>query len=300
MEFVVTLIAAPGDELDAGIVAEAAARLNALGAETGRPDWLAEGLACDLGFDGLSADQADAAVRMSLDGAPVDVIAQRADGRRKKLLIADMDSTIVTSETLTDVAEAAGKADVIAAITDRVMRGELNFEDSLRERVAMLEGLSETALETAYRAIEVSPGAEALVRTMAASGATTALVSGGFTYFTSRIAARLGFDINMANDFIIEGGKLTGRVTEPILGRTSKYDALVKLAAQNGLGLADAAAVGDGANDLEMIQAAGLGCAYRGKPILRDAARVKLDHADLTGLLYAQGFRRDQFAGTPA
>ncbi|MEQ9576204.1 MAG: phosphoserine phosphatase SerB, partial [Rhodospirillales bacterium] len=131
MEFVVTLIAAPGGELDAGIVAEAAARLNALGAETGRPDWLAEGLACDLGFDGLSADQADAAVRMSLDGAPVDVIAQRADGRRTKLLIADMDSTIVTSETLTDVAEAAGKADVIAAITDRVMRGELNFEDSL-------------------------------------------------------------------------------------------------------------------------------------------------------------------------
>jgi phosphoserine phosphatase len=300
MEFVVTLIAAPGDELDAGIVAEAAARLNALGAETGRPDWLAEGLACDLGFDGLSADQADAAVRMGLDGAPIDVIAQPADGRRKKLLIADMDSTIVTSETLTDVAEAAGKADVIAAITDRVMRGELNFEDSLRERVAMLEGLSETALETAYGAIEVSPGAETLVRTMAASGATTALVSGGFTYFTSRIAARLGFHINMANDFIIEGGKLTGRVTEPILGRTSKYDALVKLAMQNGLSLVDAAAIGDGANDLEMIQAAGLGCAYRGKPILRDAARVKLDHADLTGLLYAQGFRQDQFVTTPA
>tara|TARA_R110000772_G_scaffold268571_1_gene396507 strand:+ start:256238 stop:257140 length:903 start_codon:yes stop_codon:yes gene_type:complete len=300
MEFVVTLIAAPDDELDAGIVAEAAARLNALGAETGRPDWLAEGLACDLGFDGLSADQADAAVRMSLDGAPIDVIAQPAEGRRKKLLIADMDSTIVTSETLTDVADAAGKADVIAAITDRVMRGELNFEDSLRERVAMLEGLAETALETAYGAIEVSPGAETLVRTMVASGATTALVSGGFTYFTSRIAARLGFHINMANDFIIEGGKLTGRVTEPILGRTSKYDALVKLSAQNGLGLADSAAIGDGANDLEMIQAAGLGCAYRGKPILRDAARVKLDHADLTGLLYAQGFRRDDFVAGPA
>ena len=271
MEFVVTLIAAPGDELDAGIVAEAAARLNALGAETGRPDWLAEGLACDLGFDGLSADQADAAVRMSLDGAPVDIIAQPAVGRRKKLLIADMDSTIVTSETLTDVADAAGKGEVIAAITDRVMRGELNFEDSLRERVAMLKGLSETALETAYNAIEVSPGAETLVRTMVASGASTALVSGGFTYFTSRIAERLGFHINMANDFIIEGGQLTG------------------------LGLADAAAIGDGANDLEMIQAAGLGCAYRGKPILRDAARVKLDHADLTGLLFAQGFRAEEF-----
>ena len=260
MEFVVTLIAAPGEELDAGIVAEAAARLNGLGAETGRPDWLAEGLACDLGFDGLSADQADAAVRMSLEGMPIDVVAQRAEGRRKKLLIADMDSTIVTSETLTDVADAAGKGEIIGAITDRVMRGELNFEDSLRERVAMLKGLSETALETAYQAIEVSPGAETMVRTMVASGATTALVSGGFTYFTSRIAERLGFHINMANDFIIEGGKLTGQVTEPVLGRTSKYDALVKLAAQNGLGLTDTAAIGDGANDLEMIQAAGLGC----------------------------------------
>lgn len=295
MELVVTLIAAPGKELDTGIVAEAAARLNGLGAETGRPDWLAEGLACDLGFDGLSADQADAAVRMSLEGMPIDVVAQPAEGRRKKLLIADMDSTIVTSETLTDVADAAGKGEVIGAITDRVMRGELNFEDSLRERVAMLKGLSETALETAYQAIEVSPGAETMVRTMVASGATTALVSGGFTYFTSRIAERLGFHINMANDFIIEDGKLTGQVTEPVLGRTSKYDVLVKLATQHGLGLADTAAIGDGANDLEMIQAAGLGCAYRGKPILRDAARVKLDHADLTGLLFAQGFRAEEF-----
>jgi phosphoserine phosphatase len=296
MELVVTLIAAPGGDLDAGIVAEAAARLNGLGAETGRPDWLAESAACDLEFEGLSPDQADAAVRMALDGHAVDVVAQPAAGRRKRLLIADMDSTIVTSETLTDVAEAAGKGQIIAEITDRVMRGELDFAASLRERVAMLEGLSESALEQAYQEIEVSPGAETLVRTMVASGATTALVSGGFTYFTQRIAERLGFHINMANEFIIADGKLTGRVTEPILARTSKYDALVKLAAENGLGLEDTAAIGDGANDLEMIQAAGLGCAYRGKPILRDAARVKLDHADLTGLLFAQGFRRDEFA----
>ncbi|MEQ8507200.1 MAG: phosphoserine phosphatase SerB [Rhodospirillales bacterium] len=295
MEFVVTLIAASDGELDAGIVAEAAARLNGLGAETGRADWLAEGRACDLEFDGLSADQADAAVRIGLDGNPVDVIAQRTEGRRKRLLIADMDSTIVTSETLTDVAEAAGKGDIIAEITDRVMRGELDFADSLRERVAMLEGLSENALEQAYGEIGVSPGAETLVRTMIASGAVTALVSGGFTYFTSRIAQRLGFHINMANEFIIKDGKLTGKVGEPILARTSKYDALVKLSAENGLSLDDTAAIGDGANDLEMIQAAGLGCAYRGKPILREAARVKLDHADLTGLLFAQGFREQEF-----
>lgn len=296
MEFVVTLIAAPGGELDAGIVAEATARLNGLGAETGRPNWLAADRACDLGFDGLSPDQADAAVRLMLDSRPVDVIAQPSEGRRKKLLIADMDSTIVTSETLTDVADAAGKGEIIAEITDRVMRGELDFAASLRERVAMLKGLSETALDSAYHEIEVSPGAEILVRTMVASGATTALVSGGFTYFTSRIAERLGFHINMANEFIIEGGKLTGKVKEPILSRTSKYDALVKLSAENGLSLADTVAVGDGANDLEMIQSAGLGCAYRGKPILRGAARVKLDHADLTGLLFAQGFREEEFA----
>ncbi len=295
MESVVTLIAAPGGGLDAGIVAEAAARLKALGAETGRADWLADDLACDLEFDGLSPDQADAAVRQACDGLTIDIISQPVAGRRKRLLIADMDSTIVTTETLTDIARIAGKEQVIAEITDRAMRGELDFAGALRERVAMLEGLSESALADAYGEVELSPGADILVRTMNAAGAVTALVSGGFTYYTSRIAERLGFHVNMANRFDIADGCLTGRVAEPILGRSAKYDALVKLAAENGLGLADAAAVGDGANDLEMIQAAGLGCAYRGKPILRDAARAKLDHADLTGLLFAQGFRADEF-----
>ena len=295
MEFVVTLIAAQSGELDAGIVAEAATRLKALGAETGRPDWLCDGQACDLGFEGLVPDQADAAARQVVTGKTIDVVAQAAEGRRKMLLLADMDSTIVTSETLTDIARIAGKEEIIADITDRAMRGELDFAGALRERVAMLADLSETALKTAYDEVELSPGAETLVRTMAAAGAMTALVSGGFTYFTSRIADRVGFHTNMANEFEIENGKLTGKVVEPILGRSAKYEALVKLATERGLALADTAAIGDGANDLEMIQAAGLGCAYRGKPILRNAARVKLDHADLSGLLYAQGYRFKDF-----
>jgi len=293
MECVITLIAARPGGLDAAIVADAAGRLKALGAETGRADWLADGWACDLGVDGLAADQADAAVRASVAGLPIDVVAQETEGRRKMLLIADMDSTIVTSETLTDVARAAGKEQVIAEITDRAMRGELDFAGALRERVAMLEGLPATALEDAYREIELTPGAETLVRTMVAHGAHAALVSGGFTYFTQRIADRVGFHVNMANEFLIAGGKLTGRVKEPILGRSAKYDALVAMARDKGLSLAQTAAVGDGANDLEMIQAAGLGCAFRGKPILRQAARVKLDHADLTGLLFAQGYRAE-------
>lgn len=295
MEYVVTLIAARSGGLDTVIVAEAAARLKALGAETGRSDWLADGLACDLEFDGLSPDQGDAAVRMMVEGQFIDVIAQPADNRQKKLLVADMDSTIVTTETLTDIAEVAGKGDIIDEITTRTMRGELDFADSLRERVAMLAGLDDAVLETAYATVEISPGAETLVRTMVANGAHAALVSGGFTYFTSRIAARLGFQTNMANAFIVENGRLTGRVSEPILSRTAKYDALVKLAAENGLSLDQTVAVGDGANDLEMIQAAGLGCAYRGKPILRNAARAKLDYADLTGLLFAQGYRLEDF-----
>ncbi|MEK9671715.1 MAG: phosphoserine phosphatase SerB [Rhodospirillaceae bacterium] len=298
MEFVATLIAASPGGLDNAIVAEVGSRLKALGAETGRPDWLADQLACDLGFDGLSPDQADAAARGALGGLAIDVVAQAAGGRKKKLLVADMDSTIVTTETLTDVAKSAGLRDVIDDITTRTMRGELDFARSLRERVGMLKGLDAGALDDAYARIEISPGAETLVRTMRAAGAHTALVSGGFTYFTGRIAARVGFHENHANDFIIEDGKLTGLVKEPILSREAKMETLVRLAKERRLTLAETAAIGDGSNDLEMVQAAGLGCSYRGKPILRDAARVKLDHANLTGLLFAQGYRAADFVIT--
>lgn len=297
MEFVLTLIAARDGGLDDAIVAEARSALNALGAETGSPDWLAPAIACDLGFERIVPDQAEAAARTVIGKAAIDVVAQPTEGRRKRLLIADMDSTIVTTESLDHVARRAGIEEVIAEITRRTMNGELEFEDSLRQRVAMLDGLAEDVLAEAYAEIELTPGATVVPRTMAAHGAYTALISGGFDYFTERVAERCGFAEQRANSFEIAAGKLTGKVIEPVLGRDAKYRTLVELATRHGLPLADALTVGDGANDIDMITAAGLGVAFRGKPILRAAARAKLDHVDLTGLLYLQGYRREEFVG---
>jgi phosphoserine phosphatase len=300
MNTVVTLIAAASSNLPDDIVTRVINLLKPHARSIETPDWLATNRACDIHLDTESStfEDTEFLVRSHMAEEPVDIIVQSPDARKKKLLVADMDSTIVTTETLTDVAEVAGKGDIIDQITARTMRGELDFASSLRERVAMLEGLSDTALEAAYQRIQVSEGAEVLVRTMVAHGAYTALVSGGFTYFTSRIAKRLGFHENMANEFIVADGKLTGKVKEPILARNSKIEALEKLADDRGLEISETAAVGDGANDLDMIKAAGIGCAYRGKPLLRDAARVKLDYADLTGLLFAQGYRESEFAAT--
>lgn len=295
MEFVATLIAAEPGRLDDTTVLQTRSALDALGADTLSPDWLADGLACDIGFGNLSPDQAGAAVTTALGDRPIDAIAQASAGRRKGLLLADMDSTIVTSETLDDLAAFAGIGAEIAAITARAMRGELDFESALKERVGKLKGLSESVLEEAYKEVEISKGAETLVRTMAAQGAYTALVSGGFRYFTSRVRDRLGFHLDQSNEFIIKNGKLTGKVIEPILDRDSKLKTLIALAKERGLALSDTMTVGDGANDLDMTQAAGMGVAYRGKPLLREAARARLDHADLTGLLYAQGYRQDEF-----
>lgn len=295
MEFVLTLIAARDGELDDAIVAEARSALNALGAETGSPDWLHPAIACDVGFERIVPDQAEAAARTVIGEAAIDVVAQPTEGRRKRLLIADMDSTIVTTESLDHVARRAGIEEVIAEITRRTMNGELEFEDSLRQRVAMLKDLAESVLADAYAEIELTPGATVVPRTMTAHGAYTALISGGFDYFTARVAERCGFAEQRANRFEIASGKLTGKVIEPVLGRDAKYRTLVELATRHGLPLAEALAVGDGANDIDMITAAGLGVAFRGKPILRAAAPAKLDHVDLTGLLYLQGYRHREF-----
>jgi phosphoserine phosphatase len=221
----------------------------------------------------------------------VDANAQPAAGRRKRLLIADMDSTIITSESLDELAEYAGLKEVISAITARAMRGELNFEAALAERVAMLAGLPESAIDAVLARIEITAGAAALVATMTANGAYCALVSGGFTPMTGAIRARLGFDEDRANRLEIAGGALTGRVLEPILGREAKLAALHELAGRLGTGPLDAVAVGDGANDLAMLQAAGIGVAFRAKPAVREAAAFRIDHGDLTGLLYLQGYR---------
>ncbi|WP_297509641.1 phosphoserine phosphatase SerB [uncultured Caulobacter sp.] len=231
-----------------------------------------------------------------LAGLPVDLAIQPVANRRKRLLIADMDSTIINVECLDELADFAGVKDKVSEITERAMRGELAFEGALRERVGMLKGLGVDALQACYdQRVRLNPGAETLVRTMAAHGARCALVSGGFTFFTSRVAEAAGFHLNRANTLIERDGALTGEVGDPILGKEAKLAALREETAALGLTPADALAVGDGANDLAMIEAAGLGVAYRAKPIVAAQADAKVDHTDLTTLLYFQGFRAEEF-----
>jgi phosphoserine phosphatase len=295
MSHVLTLIAPPG-RLPPGILARAREALSALGADPGKPDWLAEAEAVDLPFVGLNPEQAVAALHAALPAEPVDAIAQPAEGRRKSLLIADMDSTIVTSETLDELAAYAGLKEQVAEITRRSMNGELDFSAALRERVAMLKGLSLDALEATWKQTELMPGARALVRTMSANGAHCALASGGFTFFTGRVAELCGFQSHHSNTLLDDGKVLAGTVAEPIFDRAAKLATLTRLAAERGLPLSATMAVGDGANDLAMIGAAGLGIAYRAKPIVAGAARARVDHADLRALLYAQGYRASEIA----
>ena len=236
-------------------------------------------------------------VRRLLDGAPIDAIATKARGRRKALLIADMDSTMITGETLDEMADFAGIKDRIAAITARAMNGELDFKDALRERVAMLKGLPVSALEGTWARVRLTEGAVELVATMRARGALTALVSGGFTFFTGRVAERLGFDLHRANILLDDGIGLTGLVSEPILDRESKLAALNELAAGRGVKLSATLAVGDGANDLDMLRNAGLGVAFHARPIVAAEAKARVDYAGLRALLFAQGYRAADFAG---
>lgn len=296
METVLTLIA-PAGGLDETIVASVAKALKVMGVEAGEPDWLSPGEACDIPFSGTDPQAAETAVREALPGAAVDLLAQPAAGRRKSLLVADMDCTIITTETLDELAARAGRKEDTAAITERAMRGEIDFAEALKERVAMLEGLEEGALEETLAAVALSPGAETLVRTMAGNGAHTVLVSGGFGFFTERVAAMAGFDETRSNRFEIADGRLTGRVIEPILGPEAKLEALTGLSAERQIPIARTLAIGDGANDAPMIRAAGLGVAYRGKPVAREASRARIEVCGLTAALYMQGYRRDEFAG---
>jgi phosphoserine phosphatase len=256
----------------------------------GEPVILSPGEAADIP---LATVPAMDAVRAALDGAAIDAIATSATGRRKRLLVADMDSTIVTGETLDELADFAGLKDRIAAITARAMNGELDFKAALRERVAMLKGLPVDALERAWQRVRLTRGALELVATMRAHGAFTALVSGGFTFFTSRVAALCGFDLHRSNTLLDDGTVLTGRVAEPILDRDTKLATLTGLAAERRLQQSATLAVGDGANDLDMLRAAGLGVAFRAKPIVAAEARARVDHADLRALLFAQGYRSE-------
>ena len=255
---------------------------------------LGEG-ALDLFVDGPPVETHQA-VKAAVGERPVDFAVQPVENRRKRLLIADMDSTIIGCECLDELADFAGVKEQVSEITERAMRGELAFEGALRERVGMLKGLSVDALQACYDdRVRLNPGARTLVRTMAENGARCALVSGGFTFFTSRVAEAAGFHLNRANTLIEEGGKLVGQVGDPILGKEAKLAALNEETATLGLTPADALAVGDGANDLAMIEAAGLGVAYRAKPIVAAQAHAKVDHADLTALLYFQGYTAAEF-----
>ena len=293
MSHILTLVA-PEGALDAALVARVRAALDALGAAPGTPDWLAEHEAADIPFTG-AAEQAVAAARAALAEAPVDAIATAVEGRRKRLLIADMDSTIVTTETLDEIAAFAGLKEKIAEITRRSMNGELDFRQALIARVGMLEGLSVSALEATWAETRMMPGAAELVGTMRAHGAVCCLASGGFTFFTGRVAETLGFHHHVSNTLLIADGKLTGGVAEPIFDRHAKLTTLTRLATENALPLEAAVAVGDGANDLDIIKAAGLGVALRAKPVVAAAARARVDHGDLTALLFAQGYRRSAF-----
>jgi phosphoserine phosphatase len=235
-------------------------------------------------------------VRAALDGARIDAIGTVAEGRRKALLIADMDSTIVTGETLDELADFAGLKERISAITARAMNGELDFKAALRERVAMLLGLPLDALDKAWQRVCLTQGARELVATMRAHGAYTALVSGGFAYFTALVKQALAFDSDAANILKYDGDMLAGTVEPPILGKEAKLATLERLGAERGLQMPATLAVGDGANDLDMIRAAGLGVAFRAKPIVAAEARARVDHADLRALLFAQGYRADEIA----
>ncbi len=259
----------------------------------GLPITLSEGEAVDIPLTGVPDMEI---VRKSLDGAPVDAIVVRPRGRRKGLLIADMDSTIITSETLDELAAFAGIGEKIAAITARAMNGELDFKDALRERVGMLKGLPVEALDRTWERVQLTGGAKELVATMRAHGAMTALVSGGFSFFTGRVAEAVGFDIHHSNELLHENGALLGTVAEPILDRTSKVETLRDLAAERGVQLKATLAVGDGANDLDMLREAGLGVAFHAKPIVAAEARARVDHANLRALLFAQGYRAEDIS----
>jgi phosphoserine phosphatase len=296
MSHVATLIASRDLPELAGLATRA---MDALGG--GVPHWLAPGVAVDIPFvpDAGSDDRAAAQrLRDIADDAPIDVVVQPAAGRRKGLLLADMDSTMIGQECLDELADFVGQKARVAAITERAMRGEIAFEPALAERVALLAGLSARVVdEVIEKRITLTPGSRALVRTMAAHGAHTCLVSGGFTLFTAPIAAAIGFAENRGNRLEVEGGRFTGRVVPPILGRDAKLATLVALRTALGLAQSETLVVGDGANDLLMISDGGLGVAYHAKPVVAAAASARIDHCDLTALLYAQGYAASEISG---
>ncbi|PDT10509.1 phosphoserine phosphatase SerB [Rhizobium sp. J15] len=293
MALVATLVANPSNPvLTPEIAEQAAGAVKASGLY-----WLADGVACDIALrDGTDAQAAEANLLAVIASAPIDLVIQEQDSRRKKLLIADMDSTMIGQECIDELAAEVGLKEKVADITARAMNGEIAFEPALRERVALLKGLPISVVdEVIAKRITLTPGGPELIATMKSKGHYTALVSGGFTVFTSRIAATLGFDENRANTLLEEAGILSGFVAEPILGKQAKVDALNEISVSLGISPMEAMAVGDGANDLGMLQLAGSGVALHAKPTVAAQAQMRINHADLTALLYIQGYRKTDF-----
>jgi phosphoserine phosphatase len=272
--------------LNDGAVKAAIDVLRAQGATVGTPQWLAPEIACELPFDGAALPVAMTAI---------DAVVVPAVHRRKKLLVADMESTMIENEMLDELAEFLGLREKIAAITARAMNGEIDFAAALKERVGLLRGLPVARLDEAARRIRYTPGGATLVATMKKHGAHCALVSGGFTYFTALARQTLGFDADSANVLKHDGKTLAGAVGPPILGKEAKLATLQRLAAEHGLSADQTLSVGDGANDLPMLQAAGLGVAFHAKPAVAAAVPARIDHGDLSALLYLQGYRRSEF-----
>jgi phosphoserine phosphatase len=297
MTFVATLISNPAAPvLDAVVIERARSALPS----PQPPIWLDPGVAADIPFSAPRENDNHALAeraREALAGAAVDVVLQPAAGRRKALFLADMDSTMIGQECIDELADYVGLKPRVAAITERAMRGEIEFAPALHERVALLKGLPASVVDEVIAArIKLTPGARTLIATLRRNGAYTCLVTGGFTLFTARIAAMLGFDENRANALVLDAdGRLTGEVAEPIFGREGKLATLIELTRRLGIAADETLVAGDGANDIAMIQAAGLGVAYHAKPKVAAAAAARIDHGDLTALLYVQGYRRDEF-----
>jgi phosphoserine phosphatase len=294
MSLVATLICNPANPaLDSTIVDGALAVLPS----PGSAQWLFDEVAVDIPFAGSDDIRAiENRLRQARGDLPIDIVVQPAAFRRKKLFLADMDSTMIGQECIDELADFAGLKAHVAEITERAMRGEIEFEPALRERVALLKDMPVSVVDEVLKErITATPGGRELVMTMRAHGAYTCLISGGFTLFSKAVAARIGFQENRANQLKVHDGKLTGEVTEPILGRAAKLATLIELRESFDLDEIDTLVTGDGANDLGMIEAAGLGVAYHAKPAVAAAAAARIDHGDLTALLYAQGYRREEF-----
>jgi len=297
MTHVATLVCNPASPV---LTDELAARASKILPHPASRQWLEPGVAVDIAFVPRGEESAKTIVdriRAALGSTPADIFVQTVKERRKKLLLADMDSTMIGQECIDELAGEIGKRAEIAAITEHAMRGEIAFEPALRARVALLKGIGRAAIMHVIASkITLTPGGRELVQTMRRNGAYTALVSGGFSVFTAAIAAKLGFDEHRANELLFDAeGNTTGLAAEPVLGREAKLSALQNLREKLGLSAGETLAVGDGANDISMLEAAGLGVAFRAMPKVAAAAHTRVDYSDLTALLYAQGFRREEF-----